>query len=52
MENQRMQKGNMAARNNRAMQSSEVFIRLDISMLNSYDMMLVREKYGIEGWGV
>ena len=52
MENQRMQRGNMAARNNRAMQSSEVFIRLDISMLNSYDMMLVREKYGIEGWGV
>ena len=52
MENQRMQKGNMAARNNRAMQSSEVFIRLDISMLNSYDMMLVREKYGIEGWEV
>ena len=52
MENQRMQKGNMATRNNRAMQSSEVFIRLDISMLNSYDMMLVREKYGIEGWGV
>ena len=52
MENQRMQKGNMAAHNNRAMQSSEVFIRLDISMLNSYDMMLVREKYGIEGWGV
>ena len=52
MENQRMQKGNMAARNNCAMQSSEVFIRLDISMLNSYDMMLVREKYGIEGWGV
>ena len=52
MENQRMQKGNMAARNNRVMQSSEVFIRLDISMLNSYDMMLVREKYGIEGWGV
>lgn len=52
MENQRMQKGNMAARNNRAMQSSEVFIRLDISMLNSYDMMLIREKYGIEGWGV
>ena len=52
MENQRMQKGNMAARNNRAMQSSEVFILLDISMLNSYDMMLVREKYGIEGWGV
>ena len=47
-----MQRGNMAARNNRAMQSSEVFIRLDISMLNSYDMMLVREKYGIEGWGV
>ena len=52
MQNQRMQRGNMAARNNRAMQSSEVFIRLDISMLNSYDMMLVREKYGIEGWGV
>ena len=52
MENLRMQRGNMAARNNRAMQSSEVFIRLDISMLNSYDMMLVREKYGIEGWGV
>ena len=52
MENNHMQRGNMAARNNRAMQSSEVFIRLDISMLNSYDMMLVREKYGIEGWGV
>ena len=52
MENLRMQRGNMAAHNNRAMQSSEVFIRLDISMLNSYDMMLVREKYGIEGWGV
>lgn len=28
MENQRMQKGNMAARNNRAMQSSEVFIQI------------------------
>ena len=52
MENQRMQRDNMAARNNHAMQSSGVFVRFDISMLNSYDMMLVREKYGIEGWGV
>ncbi|EHO74654.1 hypothetical protein HMPREF9944_00106, partial [Segatella maculosa OT 289] len=28
------------------------FIRFDIAMLNSLDMTLVRQKYGIEGWGI
>ena len=40
------------ARNNRTMNHKGPFIRFDIAMLNSLDMTLVRQKYGIEGWGI
>ena len=49
MENNRMQRGNMAARNHRAMNKSTLHVRLGISFLNSYDMTMLREKYGIAG---
>ena len=52
MENNRMQRGNMAARNHRTMTKSTLHVRLGISFLNSYDMTLLREKYGIAGWGI
>ena len=52
MENQRMQRGNMAARNHRAMNKSALHVRFEISFLNSYDMTMLREKHGIAGWGI
>ena len=52
MENNRMQRGNMAARNHRAMNKSTLHVRFEISFLNSYDMTMLREKYGIAGWGI
>ena len=52
MENNRMQRGNMAARNHRAMTKSTLHVRLGISFLYSYDMTMLREKYGIAGWGI
>ncbi|WP_315563129.1 FERM and PDZ domain-containing protein 3 [Segatella oris] len=52
MENNRMQRGNMAARNHRAMNKSTLHVRLGISFLNSYDMTMLKEKYGIAGWGI
>ena len=52
MENNRMQRGNMAARNHRAMTKSTLHVRFEISFLNSYDMTMLREKYGIVGWGI
>ena len=44
MENNRMQRGNMAARNHRAMNKSALHVRFEISFLNSYDMTMLREK--------
>ena len=52
MENNRMQRGNMAARNHRGMNKSTLHVRLGISFLNSYDMTMLKEKYGIAGWGI
>ena len=52
MENNCMQRGNMAARNHRAMNKSTLHVRFEISFLNSYDMTMLREKYGIAGWGI
>ena len=52
MENNRMQRSNMAARNHRAMNKSTLHVRFEISFLNSYDMTMLREKYGIAGWGI
>lgn len=52
MENNRMQRGNMTARNHRAMTKSTLHVRLGISFLNSYDMTMLKEKYGIAGWGI
>ena len=49
MENNRMQRGNMAAHNHRAMNKSTLYVRFEISFLNSYDMTLLRGKYGIAG---
>ena len=44
-----MQRGNMAARNYRAMNKSTLHVRFEISFLNSYDMTLLKEKYSIAG---
>ena len=52
MENNNTQRVGTTARNNRTMNRKGPFIRFDISMLNSLDMTLVRQKYGIEGWGI
>ena len=52
MENIKQQQGHAVARNHRNSKESEIFVRFEISMLNSYDMTLVRDKYGIEGWGI
>ena len=52
MENNNTQRVGTTARNNRTMNCKGPFIRFDIAMLNSLDMTLVRQKYGIEGWGI
>ena len=52
MENNNTQRVGITARNNRTMNRKGPFIRFDIAMLNSLDMTLVRQKYGIEGWGI
>ena len=52
MENNNTQRVGTTARNNRTMNRKGPFIRFDIAMLNSLDMTLVRQKYGIEGWGI
>ncbi len=52
MEKIKKQQGHVVARNHRDCKESEIFVRFEISMLNSYDMTLVRDKYGIEGWGI
>lgn len=31
---------------------TNVFVRLDLEMLNNFDMTVVKEKYGLEGWGI
>ncbi|WP_276816625.1 FERM and PDZ domain-containing protein 3 [Segatella maculosa] len=52
MENKNTQRVGTTARRNRTTNSKAPFIRLEIAMLNSYDMILVRRKYGLEGWGI
>ena len=52
MENKNTQRVGTIARRNRTTNSKAPFIRLEIAMLNSYDMILVRRKYGLEGWGI
>ena len=52
MGNNNTQRVGTTARNNRTMNRKGPFIRFDIAMLNSLDMTLVRQKYGIEGWGI
>ena len=52
MENNNTQRVGTTARNNRTMNRKGPFIRFDIAMLSSLDMTLVRQKYGIEGWGI
>ncbi len=52
MENNNTQRVGTTARNNRTMNRKGPFIRFNIAMLNSLDMTLVRQKYGIEGWGI
>ncbi|WP_314126723.1 hypothetical protein [Segatella maculosa] len=52
MENNNTQWVGTTALNNRTMNRKGPFIRFDIAMLNSLDMTLVRQKYGIEGWGI
>ena len=52
MENNNTQRVGTTARNHRTMNRKGPFIRFDIAMLNSLDMTLVRQKYGIEGWGI
>ena len=52
MENNCMQRGNMAARNHRAMNKSTLHVLFEISFLNSYDTTMLKEKYGIAGWGI
>ena len=52
MENNNTQRVGTTAQNNRTMNCKGPFIRFDIAMLNSLDMTLVRQKYGIEGWGI
>ena len=34
------------------MNKSTLHVRFEISFLNSYDMTMLREKYGIAGWGI
>ena len=48
MENNHMQRGNMAARNHRAMNKSTLHVRFEISFLNSYDMTMLRENMALQ----
>ena len=52
MENKNTQRVGTTARRNTVNNASELFVRFNLSMLNAYDMVLVREKYGIAGWGI
>lgn len=46
------QQGTAASPILRNCKRSNVFVRLDLEMLNNFDMTVVKEKYGLEGWGI
>ena len=46
------QQGTAASPILRNCKRTNVFVRLDLEMLNNFDMTVVKEKYGLEGWGI
>lgn len=46
------QQGTAASPMLRNCKRSNVYVRLDLEMLNNFDMTVVKEKYGLEGWGI
>ena len=46
------QQGTVASPMLRNCKRTNVFVRLDLEMLNNFDMTVVKEKYGLEGWGI
>ena len=46
------QQGTAASPMLRNCKRTNVFVRLDLEMLNNFDMTAVKEKYGLEGWGI
>ena len=46
------QQGTAASPMLRNCKRTNVFERLDLEMLNNFDMTVVKEKYGLEGWGI
>ena len=46
------QQGTAASSMLRNCKRTNVFVRLDLEMLNNFDMTVVKEKYGLEGWGI
>lgn len=46
------QQGTAASPILRNCKRSNVYVRLDLEMLNNFDMTVVKEKYGLEGWGI
>ena len=46
------QQGTAASPMLRNSKRTNVFVRLDLEMLNNFDMTVVKEKYGLEGWGI
>ena len=46
------QQGTAASPMLRNCKRRNVFVRLDLEMLNNFDMTVVKEKYGLEGWGI
>ena len=46
------QQGTAASPMLRNCKRTNVFVRLDLEMLNNFDMTVVKEKYGLEGWDI
>lgn len=46
------QQGTAASPMLRNCKRTNVYVRLDLEMLNNFDMTVVKEKYGLEGWGI
>ena len=46
------QQGTAASPMLRNCKRTNVFVRLDLEMLNNFDLTVVKEKYGLEGWGI
>ena len=46
------QQGTAASPMLRNCKRTNIFVRLDLEMLNNFDMTVVKEKYGLEGWGI